>query len=216
MLEEDGRLTEATRQELLELCGALAGRASEMLRAVGFEKVTAQLLDDLSLLTVGPQLRGSLNNEIGEQAIKIVFDLIRGIVAHALQLETDTRIELLNSSNRRVVIQFSADPDIKIIEQTSSTAERNLVAIELKGGQDESNAWNRLGEAEKSHQTAKQRDFREFWTIFNVSRLDLAKAKEKSPTTNRFFNLKRISVLGSAESEDFKNQMISLVGIKAA
>jgi hypothetical protein len=49
-----------------------------------------------------------------------------------------------------VEVRFGSDPDVSITQQLKSQ-QRKLVAIELKGGTDVSNVWNRLGEAEKSH-----------------------------------------------------------------
>jgi len=48
----------------------------------------------------------------------------------------------------------------------------NIVAIEVKGGTDVSNAHNRAGEAEKSHTKAKGKGFRDFWTIISKKGLD--------------------------------------------
>jgi len=76
-------------------------------------------------------------------------------------------------------------------KKNRNRAVKSVVAIEIKGGADKSNIWNRLGEAEKSHQSARQHGFVEFWTIYNVPELDQAKAKEKSPTTTRFYSLTR-------------------------
>ncbi|MBU6402419.1 MAG: XcyI family restriction endonuclease [Verrucomicrobia bacterium] len=92
---------------------------------------------------------------------------------------------------------------------------KNVVAIEVKGGTDKSNIWNRLGEAEKSHQSAKQRGFVEFWTIYNVPNLDLAKAREKSPTTNRFYSLSQLCAEDTEAFADFRDRLVSLVGIAA-
>jgi hypothetical protein len=71
------------------------------------------------------------------------------------------------------------------------------------------------GEAEKSHQSAKQRGFVEFWTIYNLATLDLAKAREKSPTTNRFYSLPELLTSSSNAFEDFRDRLVSLVGIAA-
>jgi hypothetical protein len=137
-------------------------------------------------------------------------------VVHAVESEGTTRLELRNAANRKVVIAFSADPDISIVEDVSAKSLRNIVAIEIKGGGDQSNIWNRLGEAEKSHQSAKQRGFVEFWTIFNVPKLDVAKAHEKSPTTNRFYSLSELLVASSPAFEEFRDRLVSLVGIAAS
>jgi hypothetical protein len=213
ILEAKGELPKRLIPELETLCAALVERASEMLNEIGFEKITIDLLDDLSLLTLGPQLRGSNNTRIGKLANRAVFEIIQQIVAHATKCVTNSKLELLNSSNRKVVITFSADPDISIFEQISAATRKNVLAIEIKGGADKSNIWNRFGEAEKSHQTAKQRGFVEFWTIYNVPDLDLAKAHEKSPTTNRFYSLSALSSTTSADYSDFRDRLVSLVGI---
>ena len=119
------------------------------------------------------------------------------------------------ASRRKVIITFSSDPDISIFEQISVNKLKNVVAIEIKGGADKSNIWNRLGEAEKSHQSAKRRGFVEFWTIYNVPSLNLAKAREKTPTTNRFYSLISLSSPTTEEFGDFGDRLVSLVGIAA-
>src|SRR5438876_4175887 len=117
------------------------------------------------------------------------------------------------ASRRKVIITFSSDPDISIFEQISVNKLKNVVAIEIKGGADKSNIWNRLGEAEKSHQSAKRRGFVEFWTIYNVPSLNLAKAREKTPTTNRFYSLISLSSSTAEEFADFRDRLVALVGI---
>lgn len=91
-------------------------------------------------------------------------------------------------------MRFGSDPDVSITQQLKSQ-QRKLVAIEIKGGTDVSNVWNRLGEAEKSHQTAKHSGFNELWTVLRVDVVTypnmLKKAGEKSPSTTHFFYLDR-------------------------
>ena len=215
-LESKGQMTSRVTDEMQELCRALVTRASEMANAIGFSRITKELLDDLTLLTLGPQLRGSRNTRIGKAANEAVFKIIERIVHHALSKATGTKLKLSNASGRSVTIAFSADPDISVTEEISSKTVKSIVAIEIKGGADKSNIWNRLGEAEKSHQSAKQRGFVEFWTIYNVPDLDQEKAKEKSPTTTRFYSLIELSGATSDAFADFRDRLISLVGIKAA
>jgi hypothetical protein len=214
-MEEKGKVPPRVAHEIDNLCHAFSTRASELIHEIGPKRLTLDLLDDLTLLTLGPQLRGSNNTKIGKLANQAVFELIHSIVAHAVEKEGPTKLELRNASNRKVVIAFSADPDISVSEEVSEKSQRNVVAIEIKGGGDQSNIWNRLGEAEKSHQSAKQRGFVEFWTIFNVPKLDLTKAREKSPTTNRFYSLPDLLASSSEAFSDFRNRLVSLVGIVA-
>ncbi len=212
-LEAKGELPARLQDELEDLCRALIRRASEMLNEIGFQKLSMELFDDLSLLTLGPQLRGSLNTRIGKIANRTVFEIIQHIIAHAVKSATGSRLELINASRRKVIITFSSDPDINIFEEISANKLKNVVAIEIKGGADKSNIWNRLGEAEKSYQSAKQRGFVEFWTIYNVPSLNLTKAREKSPTTNRFYSLIHLSSPTTDEFADFRDRLVSLVGI---
>lgn len=215
-MEDTGIISPQAEREIAPLCRAFAERASELLAEIGAERFTLDFLDDLTLLTVGPQLRGSNNTKIGKLANEAVFQLIHSIVGHAVQTQTKTSLVLKNSSNRKVVIAFSSDPDISIVEHTSASSLRKVIAIEIKGGGDKSNIWNRLGEAEKSHQTAKQRGFVEFWTIYNVRGIDLSNAHEKSPTTNQFYSLDDLLMEKSETFTDFRNRLVSLVGIASA
>jgi len=100
ILELKGQIPDRLKQELPELCRALAQRASEMINEIGFEKLTLGLLDDLSLLTLGPQLRGSLNTRIGKVANRAVFEIIQQTVAHAVTSATESRLELTNADVR--------------------------------------------------------------------------------------------------------------------
>jgi len=51
---------------------------------------------------------------------------------------------------------------------------------------------------------------------FDTGSLDLSKASEKSPTTNRFYSLQVLLENGSEESRDFRQRLTSLLGIKPA
>lgn len=214
-METKGKLSVRSHGEIDELCRAFCLRGSELINDIGIERVSLEFLEHLTLLTLGPQLRGSNNTKIGRLANQAVFELIQSIVSHAIEEQDATHLVLRNASDRRVVIAFSADPDISVREELSLNALRNVVAIEIKGGTDQSNIWNRLGEAEKSHQSAKQRGFVEFWTIYNLPALNRSKGHEKSPTTNRFYSLPELLSPSSGAFQDFRDRLLSLVGIAA-
>lgn len=86
------------------------------------------------------------------------------------------------------------------------------LAIEVKGGRDWS-IHNRIGEAEKSHQKAKQQGYLECWTIMGVASLDMEVARRESPTTNRFYRLYELVDSESEEAIEFKEHFRSIVGI---
>lgn len=214
-MEEKGVLSLQAAKEVEALCAEFCDKAAELIRGIGAQRFSAEFLDDLTLLTLGPQLRGSNNTKIGSLANQAVFDLIRSMLAPAIVKEGASHIEIRNAAKRNVLIAFSADPDISISERLTPHSIRKIIAIEIKGGGDQSNIWNRLGEAEKSHQSAKQAGFVEFWTIYNTGSLDSKKAREKSPTTNRFYCLGGLLDESSDEFDDFRARLSSLLGIGA-
>jgi hypothetical protein len=62
---------------------AFCETASALLAGIGPVRLSRELFDDLTLLTVGPQLRGGANNRLGRDGIIEVFEIIQEIVAHA-------------------------------------------------------------------------------------------------------------------------------------
>ena len=216
LMEDKGRASARALADLPSLCAAFCESASALLEGVGPLRVSRELLDDLTLLTVGPQLRGGANNQRGTAGIVLVFEIIQEIVAHASAEVRDSAIEVNSATGRSVLIEFAADPDIIIREEMEPQHYRNVVAIEVKSGTDVSNIHNRIGEAEKSHQKARQSGFTECWTVVNVSRLDMVKARSESPTTNRFYSLTALALRTGDEYDDFKRRVLSLTAIPSA
>lgn len=212
-MEEKGMLTASQSQRLDELCAALANSAVALLDGIGVDRITRELLEELALLTIGPQLRGGHNVKLGLAGIVKVFDAISSIVAHAAVKTEPNCIELKNAAGRRVLIEFSSDPDIIIREEMAPNTFRNIIAIEVKGGMDFSNIHNRIGEAEKSHQKARASGYHECWTVVNVDRIDLDMAHRESPSTNRFYRLSQIDGKTGDEYIDFRNRVVSLTAI---
>lgn len=212
-METSGRINKAVADDIPELCRAFCKVASALLHGIDTLHPSKEILDDLSLLTVGPQLRGGVNNQLGMAGIVKVFEVIRGIVAHAASDIRENAIEIASATGRKVLIEFAADPDIIIREEMTPGQFRNTVAIEIKSGTDISNIHNRIGEAEKSHQKARQKGFTECWTVVNVSRLDMDTARSESPSTNRFYSLAELEKGEGAEFDDFKMRVVSLTSI---
>lgn len=212
-MEERGTLSAANKKRLEELCRALINSACSLIDGVN-HKISAALLDDLTLLTLGAQLRGSQNTKKGEAGIIAVFDTIREIVQPAAIAVNNKSIEIINAAKRKVLIEFSPDPDIIIREEMPNGIFHNIVAIEVKGGADFSNVHNRIGEAEKSHQKARLAGYVECWTIVNVDRINLTTARKESPSTNHFFRLSDLISRSSDEYMNFESRIIALTGIE--
>jgi hypothetical protein len=209
LMEEKGKLSKTALERIGELCKSLIASAELLARQIDDFSVTS--LSELQLLTVGPQLRGSMNNEYGIIATQKTFSLIKEFVKSYIVESTPTSIEIKNDSGRLVAIQFSSDPDIEITEKLSSGT-RGLISIEIKGGRDISNIHNRIGEAEKSHQKARARGYFEFMTIISVD-VDYATLRAESPTTSHFFHLDKISDKLSDEHIRFKELLSSILSI---
>jgi hypothetical protein len=177
----------------------------------GIDSLSIETIQELQILTLGAQFRGSRNTDLGKEATKKTFSLIKKIVKSYIKNSNKSSIRIINDSKREVVINFSSDPDIVIVE-TLKNMTRPLVSIEIKGGTDYSNIHNRIGEAEKSHQKAKSKGFYEFWTIIRVD-MDLQQAHRESPTTSRFFHLDHLLDENSKERLEFKELLSSLLSI---
>lgn len=214
-MEVKGNIGKVAKPKISELCHAFCSVASSLLQGVGPLRVSRELLDDLTLLTVGPQLRGGANNQRGADGIILVFEIIKEIVSHAVAEVRENAIEVNSATGRNVLIEFAPDPDIIIREEMSLDNYRNVVAIEVKSGTDVSNIHNRIGEAEKSHQKARGLGYTECWTVVNVSRLDMDKARKESPSTNRFYSITDLSLREGEQYEDFRRRVLSLTAISA-
>jgi hypothetical protein len=210
---EQGRLGTRAKERLPDFCRAMAKAGSLLLSGISTEPIGASFLDNLTLLTLGPQLRGGSNVRRGAAAIAVVFGIVKNIVVGASVVTDQRRIAFLNAAGRQVLVEFAADPDIIVREELPSGGLRRVVAIEVKGGRDFANVHNRIGEAEKSHQKARNDGYAECWTVVNVDRLDLAMARRESPSTDRFYLLSDL-VSGSGPAHaDFRDRLTSILGL---
>lgn len=212
-MEEKNVISPKVVSLIPNLCKSLI--ESSWMLVNGIPNLSQDILNALTLLTFGGQLRGSYNTLLGQNASKIVFDTIKLIVASAIETEDISSINIRNAAGRLVRIEFSPDPDIAIREQLGSGKFNNRIAIEIKGGKDISNIHNRLGEAEKSHQKAKKQGFNQFWTMVNVRGLTKDIAKRESPTTTEIFDISLIADLSSKEHKEFKELLLSELGLKS-
>jgi hypothetical protein len=212
-LETKGTISDAVKPQIAALCHAFASPSAYLLSKIDANLLSQSLLHDLSLLSLGPQLRGGANNRIGQLAIQEVFELIREILESRAVTVSEQTIEVRNAAGRTVYVQFAPDPDIIIRETMGDGNFRNILAIEVKGGADVSNIHNRLGEAEKSHQKARQGGYCECWTVVNVARLDSSLARTESPSTNRFYNLSELTPRAGDVFSDFNHRIRALIGI---
>lgn len=214
LMEEKGVLKRASQTSVPEFCRVMSEPLADLVRQIS-PTITAQDIAELPLLTLGSQFQGGNNNRIGKVATDDVFLAVSELVsAHVLE-RTEQRITVRNSSGRLVIIALASDPDISINEAVGDST-RKIVAIEIKGGSDRSNAHNRAGEAEKSHQKARQNGYRDFWTLIATRGLDIQTLKGESPTTNAWFDVSQVLAREGDDWDDFVNNLSAVVGIPIA
>jgi len=210
-METRGLLKPDKRPDLEAFCAAMAGSLAEMVRRMT-PQISKQDVIELTLLTLGSQFQGANNNAIGKQATLDVFLAVSELVKDHTTSQDARRITIQNASGRKVVIALASDPDIRIQEEFGGQL-RNKVAIEIKGGTDVSNAHNRAGEAEKSHQKAKKEGFRDYWTIISKAGLNTEKLKSESPTTNDWFDVAQVLAREGEDWNMFKSRFADAAGI---
>jgi hypothetical protein len=216
-LENDGSIQQRLEPLIPPFCRSLTQTGEILFELI--TPVSLSIVNDLQVLTLGAQFRGSGNVKVGQNAIDSFFKILEVLLAAYHPKVKGRRITFLNDSKLPVTIRIASDPDVSITLKLESE-ERKLVAIEMKGGTDVSNIWNRVGEAEKSHSKAKGKGFNERWTI---TRVDLnsdpsvhKKAREQSATTTRFFFLDRIADSTTPEAMSFRQVLGSVMGVKLA
>lgn len=175
-----------------DFCRSVNQAISQLLLGFPRESLRADVAQ-LPIMTLGAQADGSWRTQIGSNATQAVFSSLKSIVrkAGAHFTETKTSISVRNSSGRQVTLMLSADPDVVIREEFAEGIVYKT-AIEIKGGKDRSNVHNRAGEAEKSHQKARQDGAGDCWTIISLESGTLSKLKKESPSTREWFDLDEI------------------------
>lgn len=209
-MEETGTMNQKQRANLPAFCKAMAVPLAEMVRQI--PKITERDLRELPLLTFGAQLQGSNNTQIGKKAMQEVFVAITEIVEKYVVKKEPSRLTVKNASSRTVYITLSHDPDVSVQEIVGDRP-HSKVAMEVKGGTDISNAHNRAGEAEKSHLKARQRGFKDFWTIISKHGLEMSKLMRESQTTTEWFDVTEILARKGKDWEDFRARLAGAAGI---
>ena len=210
-LELRGFLNQRSPPDLAAFCRAMNESLAELVRQLS-PRVTSRDVSELALLTLGAQFQGGNNNTIGQHATTSVFLAVTEIVRRHITAQEAGKLTLRNSSGRTVIIALASDPDIRIQEDFGG-ALRNKVAIEIKGGTDKSNAHNRAGEAEKSHQKAKKQGFPYYWTIISKAGLNMDQLQAESPTTTSWFDIAQGLARQGNDWVEFRSRFVDVIGI---
>jgi len=210
-MEARGVISERQKSLLPDFCKAMSKELTDLVRQMS-PTITPRDVLELPILTIGAQFQGSNNNAIGRQAIVDVFLSIKEVLKGHIVKEEKAALVLRNSAGRKVTVVLGSDPDVRIEEEVGGKLQRKA-AIEIKGGTDRSNAHNRAGEAEKSHQKARGQGFRDFWTIIAKRGLDMTKLRSESPTTNSWFDAAQVLGREGDDWQEFRERLAAQVGI---
>jgi hypothetical protein len=210
-METRGSSTARQLALLPDFCRAMGAALADLIRQLS-PTVTQRDVSELPLLTLGSFFQGANNVLIGKQATEDVFLSIKEIVKRSLLEDRPDGIVVKNAAGRRVILTLGSDPDIRVEEEFPREL-RKKVAIEIKGGTDRSNAHNRAGEAEKSHQKARKEGYRDCWTIIATKGVDVDKLRAESPTTTSWFDVAQILGRQGDDWIDFCSRMVDVVGI---
>jgi hypothetical protein len=213
LMEARGLVNEKADHLLEEFCREMASALATLIEQIS-PRVTQQDVDELVLLTLGSQFQGANNNRIGKAATAEVLLAVREIVEAHIVRESTNEIVIENSAGRELHIRLGADPDVCFLEKFGEEL-RPLLAVEIKGGTDRSNAHNRAGEAEKSHQKARALGYPECWTVIAKKGLDPVVLEGDSPTTNLWFDAAHVLAREGEDWDRFKTRLIGIVGIPA-
>jgi hypothetical protein len=207
--EKSGRLRPDLTDELDSFCSALITPLTQLVDAMG--AFDGRDLNDLALLTLGPTLQGGRNNLKGSRAALEVFQSLRSIVAPWLTLDKAALLRFTTSAGRTFEAVRAPDPDIRVSEGVGSGS-TPLLAIEIKGGSDASNAHNRAGEAEKSHIKAKIAGYIHRWTVIRMGGVDRQRIQSETPSSTAVFEAEAIIKRDGVDWEEFQENLSRLIG----
>lgn len=168
-------------------------------------------LSDLTLLTLGPTLQGGCNNVIGSRASKAVFGAVRNLLSGWSTFESERLIRFETPAGRAFILVEGSDPDVRL-DTTVQGTEVPAIAIEIKGGEDASNAHNRAGEAEKSHIKARQQGYSHRWTIMVMRGLDRERLRQETPSSTELFEASEITMQNSHDWDRFRSKLSEIIG----
>ena len=212
--EQSGNLTPTAETALPAFCEAINQVLGQLVQGIG--RVFAE--DDvqqLPILTLGAQFDGSHRNTIGQKATLAVFESIKAVVEEsgiAYAAVGGVTLTFINSAGRQISVKLASDPDVVVQEETGGGNSILKVAIEIKGGTDKANVYNRAGEAEKSHQKVRG-VAKDFWTCISLVGTDGKTLHSQAPTTTQWFDVTEVTERTGQSWKNFRSELSVALGI---
>ena len=207
--EERGVVSARLLPDLPRLCEAFSEPLVNLVYAMAV--FDDRDLSDLTLLTLGSTLQGGRNNVIGSRASTMVFEALKTLLSHPTDL-SEKRIQFETPAGYRFILEEGSDPDVRLDAVTGSGEKIPIIAIEIKGGEDASNAWNRAGEAEKSHNKARdEQGFNHRWTIMVMQGLDRDQLRRRTPSSTELFEASDIMGQSGADWDSLQEKFAAII-----
>lgn len=207
--EESGIISPRLVSHLPRFCKILSDSLVNLIFAM--DVFDNRDLGDLALLTLGPTLQGARNNVIGRVASKRVFEALRTLVSDSATFDSERLVRFEAASGYNFALVEGTDPDVRL-DATVGGSEVPVIAIEIKGGVDSSNAHNRAGEAEKSHIKARQQGFDHRWTVMMMKGLDRQRLQEETPSSTELFEASEVMGQLGSDWDDFRQKFAEIIG----
>ena len=208
--EENGRLSPRLQAQLDDFCLALIRPLGELVQAM--QVFDDRDLSDLTLLTLGPTLQGGRNTVIGSKAADEVFQSIRSLVAPWVTFERHHLLRVTLPNGVVIEVLEGSDPDIRI-DIGSGVSSQPLLAIEIKGGRDVSNAHNRAGEAEKSQIKAAAMGYRHRWTVIRMAGVDRQRIRTETPSSTKIFDAAEVVTRAGGDWDAFQEALADILSV---
>lgn len=144
---------------------------------------------------------------------------IAEIVSSSLVDQSGRKLVLKGDRRGAITIAFRAIPMSQLIwssDLVKAGSMEHKLAIEIKGGTDRSNAFNRAGEAEKSHIVAKKAGYPTCWTVIATVGVDAEKLVAASPTTDEWFDAGQVLGRSGDDWLRFAGELTNIVGLSTA
>jgi hypothetical protein len=209
--EEVGVLRADLAASLDQFCAALIEPLVDLVAAV--DVFDDRDLSDLALLTLGPTLQGGRNNVTGKGAAEAVFISIQSAVQPWITFSSLRVVRFSTPSGLPFELVAASDPDIRLGAGTGN-AGTPLVAIEIKGGGDRSNAHNRAGEAEKSQIKARLAGYRHRWLVMVLGGVPRETLRQETPSTTKIFDADHIMHRSGPDWKAFRRDLERIIGAK--
>jgi XcyI restriction endonuclease len=208
--EESGKLSPRLIPLLDQFCASLITPLEALVDAMG--AFNDRDLSDITLLTLGPTLQGGRNNVIGNRAALQMFAAMRGLVEPWITFESDRLIRFRIPAGDEYDCAAASDPDVHIDARVGDSL-TPLLAIEIKGGTDASNAHNRAGEAEKSQIKSRQAGYEHCWTVIVMRAVSRATIQRETPSSTLLFEASDVLEQRGTDWERFKLKLRKLLGM---